>query len=155
MRRNIIALVLLAMLVTACASSSTSPTPTSQVTSQATSSLTVTDGSNKKVYTLDDLKALHTSQAAVQGVTYQGVPLATLLQDAGFDPQKLSAVKVTAVDGFTVNYDPQVVNQADTLVAYARADGPLAENEGPFRMVLPGKEGKMNPRQIVEIRVIP
>jgi len=149
MKRNLIILILLGLLVSACSG------PGSTATPSASGNLTVTDGSNQKIYTLDDLKALQTSQADFKGVPYTGVPLATLLQDAGFDPQKLSAVKVTAVDGFTVNYDPQTVNLPDTLVSYARAEGSLAEDEGPFRMVFPGGEGKMNPRQIVEIRVIP
>jgi hypothetical protein len=64
-------------------------------------------------------------------------------------------VKATAVDGFSANYEPALFNKEDTLVAYARADGPLAEDEGPFRMVLPDQEGKLNPRQLVEIRAIP
>ena len=46
-------------------------------------------------------------------------------------------------------------SREDTLVAYARVDGPLAEDEGAFRMVLPDQEGKMNPRQLVEIIAIP
>ena len=93
-------------------------------------------------------------QAAFREVTYSGVPLSLLLADAGFDPSTLKAVKATAADGFSVNYDPELVNRPDTLVAYGRVDGPLGEDEGTFRMVLPDQEGKLNPRDLVELTVI-
>ncbi len=81
--------------------------------------------------------------------------LKSLLQDAGFDPAKLSAVKAVASDGFTANYDVSQFNADTTLVAYARADGPLTSDEGTFRMVLPDQGGKLNPRMLVEIDAIP
>ncbi len=82
-----------------------------------------------------------------------GVPLASLLQDAGFDPAAVSAVKATASDGFTVNYERDLVNKIDTIVAYSTADGYMTDDDGSFRMVLPGQEGKLNPRHLVELRV--
>jgi DMSO/TMAO reductase YedYZ molybdopterin-dependent catalytic subunit len=125
---------------------------------QAASSVTelkVTDGTVVKTYSVDDLKALREVQASDKGVTYIGVPLKVLLQDAGIDPTTLSAVKVIASDGFTANYDPSQFMADDTLVAYAHADGPLATEEGTFRMVLPDQGGKLNPRLLVEINAIP
>lgn len=118
-------------------------------------SLKVSDGQTEKIYTAEDLKKLGEQQAVFRDVNYLGVSLGVLLKDAGFDPQTLKAVKATAVDGFSVNYEPALFNKEDTLVAYARADGPLAEDEAPFRMVLPDQEGKLNPRQLVEIVAIP
>lgn len=117
--------------------------------------LIVTDGASEQSYSVDDLKALGAEEAAFQEVTYVGVPLRLLLEDAGFDPAGVSAVKATAADGFTANYDPALVNRPDTLVAYAQAAGPLGEDEGTFRMVLPDQEGKLNPRDLVELRVYP
>jgi DMSO/TMAO reductase YedYZ molybdopterin-dependent catalytic subunit len=117
--------------------------------------LLVTDGAAEQRYTVEDLQTLGEAQAAFQGITYRGVPLARLLADAGYDPGTLTAVKATAGDGFTANYEPDLFNRQDTLVAYARLDAPLAEDEGAFRMVLPGQEGKLNPRQLVEIRIFP
>ena len=70
-------------------------------------------------------------------------------------PTALTAVKAVASDGFTANYESALYAREDTLVAYARVDGPLGEDEGTFRMVLPDQEGKMNPRQLVEIIAIP
>lgn len=118
-------------------------------------SLKVSDGQTEKIYTVEDLKKLGEQQAAFRDINYLGVSLGVLLKDAGFDPQTLKAVKATAVDGFSVNYEPALFNKEDTLVAYARVDGPLAEDELPFRMVLPDQEGKLNPRQLVEIVAIP
>lgn len=117
--------------------------------------LKVSDGTSEKTYSADDLKKLGEAQASFKDVAYVGVPLTVLLQDAGMDPSALTAVKAVAADGFTANYDAALYGRADTLVAYARADGPLAEEEGPFRMVLPDQEGKLNPRQLIEIIAIP
>jgi DMSO/TMAO reductase YedYZ molybdopterin-dependent catalytic subunit len=117
--------------------------------------LVVTDGMTTKSYTAADLQALPAAQAAFREVTYTGVPLAALLADAGFEPGSVSAVKATAADGFSANYDPVLTARADTLVAYAQSDGPLSAEDGTFRMVLPDQEGKMNPRNLVEITVIP
>jgi DMSO/TMAO reductase YedYZ molybdopterin-dependent catalytic subunit len=115
--------------------------------------LTITDGTTAKTYDAEALQALGSDQASFKGVAYLGVPLAKLLQDAGFDPQAIKAVKATGIDGFSANYGPDLFLLPDTLVAYARADGPLGEDELPFRMVLPNAEGKLNVRQLAEIKV--
>lgn len=116
--------------------------------------LKVTGPDVEKSYSVDDLRAAGEAQAGFKGVTYTGVPLSALLQDAGFDPANVKAVKAVAVDGFTANYEPGLFLKEDTLVAYAQADGPLSADDGSFRMVLPDQEGKMNVRQLVEIQVI-
>lgn len=138
--------MVLMLLLSACAQPAAAP---------AGPVLKVTDGQAEKSYTAADLEKLGSQEAAFKGVTYVGVPLSVLLIDAGFDPQVLKAVKATASDGFSANYEAALFNKEDTLVAFARADGPLAEDEGTFRMVLPDQEGKLNPRNLVEIRAIP
>lgn len=117
-------------------------------------SLLVTDGTNEQHYSVEDLEELAAEQAVFGGVSYVGVPLAALLIDAGYDPAKISAVKASAEDGFTANYGLDLVNLSDTLVAYARRNGALTEDDGTFRMVLPDQEGKLNPRHLVEIKII-
>jgi hypothetical protein len=117
-------------------------------------SLLVTDGTDEQNYSVEDLEELAAEQAIFGGVSYVGVPLAALLVDAGYDPAKVSAVKATAEDGFTANYGLDLVNRSDTLVAYATGDGVLTEDDGTFRMVLPDQEGKLNPRHLVEIKII-
>ena len=121
--------------------------------SPASESLVVTDGTSEKMYTPEELEKLGSDQAEFGGVMYKGVQLSELLRDAGFDPGALRAVKASASDGFTVNYEPDLFNLANTLVAYAQVDGPLSEDDGTFRMVLPDQEGKLNPRHLVEIKV--
>ena len=146
MKRILFALLVLGLTLSAC------------VTKQTASSgndLKVVAGTLAKTYSVDDLKALGEVQASDKGVTYVGVPLKVLLQDAGIDPDKLSAVKAVSSDGFTASYDFSRFMADDTLVAYARADGPLTADEGIFRMVLPDQGGKANPRLLVEIDAIP
>jgi DMSO/TMAO reductase YedYZ molybdopterin-dependent catalytic subunit len=116
--------------------------------------LQVTDGSKSKSYTLEDLQKLPASEATFGDTAYQGVQLSVLLEEAGFNPADIKIVKVTALDGFTVNYEAELFTKDDTLVAYQLATGePLGEDDKPFRMVLPGQEGKLNPRQLKEIRI--
>lgn len=117
--------------------------------------LKVSDGTTTKTYTVDNLKALGATQATFKDVTYVGVTLAALLKDAGIDPANLTAVKAVASDGFSANYDSSFFGAEDTIVAYATVDGPLTANDGTFRMVVPGGEGKMNVRMLAEIVAIP
>jgi DMSO/TMAO reductase YedYZ molybdopterin-dependent catalytic subunit len=142
MKRFLLVTLLIALALTACAP---------KAEESAAPVLKVAD----KTYTADNLKALGESQADFKGVTYVGVPLTVLLKDAGIDPTAVTIVKAVASDGFTANYESVLFSREDTLVAYARADGPLGEDEGTFRMVLPDQEGKMNPRDLVEIIAIP
>jgi len=78
-----------------------------------------------------------------------------LLTDAGIDAQSLKALKAIASDGYSVNYEPALFLREDVILAYAKADGPLDGDDGAFRMVLPGEEGKLNVRMIVEIQAVP
>lgn len=117
--------------------------------------LVVTDGTTSKSYTVADLEALPATESTFNDVAYKGVTLSVLLADAGFDPAALRAVKAVAADGYSMNYDPAMFQRADVLVAYATASGPLAEDDGIFRMVLPGEEGKLNVRMLAELRAMP
>ena len=146
MKRLLLVTIVIALVLGACAPKAQEP---------AAGGLKVSDGKVEKTYTAEDLKALGAVEASVGGVTYVGVTLTVLLNDAGIDPAALTAVKAVAVDGFTANYDASFYSREDTIVAYARADGALAEDELPFRMVLPDQGGKMNPRQLTEIIAIP
>lgn len=146
MKRFLIVTFVIALALSACAPQTQDP---------AAPVLKVSDGNVEKTYTADDLKALEASQADFKGVTYVGVKLTVLLADAGIDPNALTIVKAVASDGFTANYESALYSREDTLVAYATVDGPLGEEDGSFRMVLPDQEGKLNPRQLVEIIAIP
>lgn len=141
-------LVLVVILLAACGGGN----KTSQ---GAGDSLKVSDGTKTKTYTVSDLKKLPITQADFKDVTYQGVTIKALLADAGFTPDSLKAVKAVAQDGFTANYDPSTFMRDDMIVAYATKDGAMTKDDGSFRIVLPGGEGKMNPRLLVEVQAVP
>jgi DMSO/TMAO reductase YedYZ molybdopterin-dependent catalytic subunit len=145
MKRIWIVIMMLALLLGACAT---------QAAGGEQGALVVGDGENGKSYSLADLQAMPSAEAAFKDVHYLGVPLPALIQEAGYDPQAVKAVKLVASDGYSVNYEPAIFSRQDVIVAYAQTDGPLAEEDGAFRIVLPGGEGKLNLRMLVEVVVI-
>jgi hypothetical protein len=147
--KTILILALFAWILAGCAS------PAQQAAPATGDSLLVSGGDAPKSYTRADLETLPAAQATFNDVTYLGVSVADLLKDAGFDPQAVRALKAVASDGYAVNYDPSQFLGADVIVAYARPDGDLAEEDGAFRMVLPNAEGKLNLRMLAELQVIP
>jgi hypothetical protein len=146
MKKTIYLLFALALLVTACSSS---------IPTDSGSLLRVTDGTTEELFSVKDLEALPATEATFNEVTYVGVVLSTLLIEAGFTPGDLSAVKASASDGYSVNYDPALFSREDVIVAYATVDGNLTADDGTFRMVLPGEEGKLNVRILEELKVLP
>lgn len=149
-RLLLIILIGLVFSVSACGGGNANPPDKSPSDAPV---LTVTDGDSSKTYTVADLKALPASESSFRDVAYTGVALSVLLQDAGSDPTTVQAVKAVAADGFASNYESELANKPDTLVSYARVDGPLPEEEGPFRMVIPGDDGKINVRQLTTLQV--
>jgi Oxidoreductase molybdopterin binding domain len=139
-------LILISLLLAGCAQN----TPV-----EPAAALKVGDGTTEKSYTSEQLESLGAERAAFNDITYLGVPLSVLITDAGFDPAQIKAVKAVAADGFSANYDASLFQKSDSLVSYAQADGPLSADDGTFRIVMPGQEGKLNVRQLVEIQIIP
>lgn len=153
MKRFVILVLVLAIaLLSACASSNTPETQ--NPSSETTPTLVISAGETSKSYTRADLEALPATQATFKDVTYAGATISTLLQDAGIDPAQVKAIKAVASDGYTMNYDISQLLADDIILAYARADGDLAEEDGSFRLVLPGAEGKLNARMLVELQII-
>ena len=149
MKKLFLVTMILVLFLSGCSASANTP---AAVADGAT--LTVSDGSANKSYTVEALKALPVTQASFKDVVYVGVKMTDLLTDAGFDPKSLSAVKAVASDGFTVNYDQSLFQREDVILAYQTADGTLPAEDGNFRMVLPGEEGKLNVRMVVEIQAV-
>jgi len=147
MKSTIIFVLFISILLTGCGNSSA-------VTSDV-GVLTVGDGSNQKTYTVEDLKALPPSEAVFNQVNYVGVSLPYLLKDAGIDTHDLTAVKAIASDGYSVYYEPKLFLREDVVVVYAEVDEHLAEDDGLFRMVLPGEEGKLSVRKLIQIEAVP
>jgi len=146
MKSRIFTFLIIALVLTACSS----------MHSEGDGNLVVvTDGTSEKNFSVSDLEKMPVTESTFNEVTYIGVKLSTLLEEAGFSPGDLSAVKASASDGYSVNYDPPLFTREDVIVAYATVDGDLTEDDGTFRMVLPGEEGKLNVRFLVELKVIP
>lgn len=143
----LLSLFLVAILAVACGQAE-------PAVDTAVSVLTVRGGDVSQTYTREELAALDEATATWEDATYVGVPLATLLADAGIDLEAVRAVKATAGDGFSANYEMEMATRPDTLVAYAREGGELSEEERPFRMVIPGERGRLNVRMLSEIEAI-
>lgn len=142
MKKIIVVLMVLAVLLMGCASG--------EAETAVTGGLVV----GEKTYSMADLAALPVTEAVFKDVTYKGVTVTALLEDAGHSLTDLRAVKAVASDGYTVNYDWVQIEKADVIVAYAQADGPLTPDDGAFRMVLPEEEGKLNVRMLAELQAV-
>jgi DMSO/TMAO reductase YedYZ molybdopterin-dependent catalytic subunit len=153
MLKNKLVLTILILMLAASAC-----TPADQAAPPAANStilLKVSGGADSLTYSRADLEKMPVTKARFQDIAYIGVAVKSLLQQAGFDPAQVKAVKAVAADGFTVNYDSSSFLREDMIVAYAAENGPLSDQDGAFRIVLPGAEGKLNPRMLVELQVIP
>ena len=139
--------ILIIIILAACASSN-------QKGGASDKSLIVSGGDIRKAILRAELEALPSVQAMFNDVNYLGVPVADLMKDAGFDHEQVKAVKAVASDGFTVNYDPSQFLSEGFSVAYATVGGELSADDGTFRIVFPGTEGKLNPRMLVELQII-
>lgn len=115
--------------------------------------LSIGDGILEVVYSSSELHDFPMTLATVDGITYVGVPLTVLLQDAGFTPDQIEYVMAVATDDFSATYEPAVFMLPDTIVAYERIDGELTREELPFRMALPGKPGRLNVRMLSRVEV--
>jgi len=145
MNRNIFIIGLAVLMLCACTARSGEQ--------NSVENLVVTDGENEVLYSVDDLKKLGEVEEEFMGEIYLGVPLPDLLGAAGFGMDSIKSVKAVAADGYSVLYDATLFTREDVLVAYALSEGPLSNDDGMFRMVLPGEEGKLNLRILVEIFV--
>ncbi len=148
--KRIAFLLVLSLLLAACASN----TPSSPAADSAAANvLTVTDGETQHTFTADELRALPQTEADLNGETYQGVTLKAILEAAGAATEGVTAIKAVATDGFVSTYDSSVFGRDDVILAYSRGGGSLADNEAPFRMVVPGAENRMQARMVLELRV--
>lgn len=117
----------------------------------ADAALRITGNVNTEIgWSEAELRALPTIEAQAtnkdgQTLTYVGVPLNTLLEQAGV---KAGATTVTFVadDGYTAETTlAELQGCADCIVAF--------REEGGFSMVLPGFSNKLQVRGVVEIQI--
>ena len=145
MRRIRLIFGLVVLLLSACTAGN--------IEKNAIENLVVTDGVDEAIYSVDDLKKISEIEEDFPEETYIGVPLPDLLAVAGFKVDNVKTIKAVAADGYSVLYDSTIFTREDVLVAYAKAEEPLSKDDGTFRMVLPGEEGKLNLRILVELFV--
>lgn len=144
MKRMAILLVLISLMLAACGGG--------DVAEVEELTLTV-DGVEEATYSVSDLERMAEAQSEFEGTTYVGVPLVTVLEETGVELAQVSMVKAVAADGYSMSYGEELYSRDDVLVAYAAADGELAAEDGTFRMVLPGEEGKLNVRMLAGLEV--
>jgi hypothetical protein len=151
--KHVALLIVLALALTACGGNApdTSAAPAGE--SDASPTLTVTDGETQHTLTAEDLAGLTQTEADLDGATYQGATLTAILEAAGVSLEGVTAVKVVATDGYTNTYDAAIIGRDDVILAYSKAGGPLANNEVPFRMVVPGAENSVQARMVIEFQV--
>jgi hypothetical protein len=142
-------LILMALLiVTAACGPEATPPPADEPI------LTVTSAEGDTTYTLAELQAMPASNIESDDGAFVGVTLTDLLAAAGFeDTAAIAEVRAIASDGFSSTYDESYFTREDAVLAYARQAGDLNSDELPLRMVIPGEEGRMQPRQITTIEV--
>lgn len=105
-------------------------------------------GGASRLLARDELAAMPVAQVSDRGHDYTGVLLRDLLT-----PAELAAnapLEARGADGYTKTLAPEVLVRDDALVAYAVDDGPLAEGEGPLRLVIPNSQG-LSVKQLVRL----
>ena len=143
--------IALIILLAACGSAATPET-----VSIPEPVLTIVQGEKEQTFSVEDLMALPSAVSSFNEIDYLGVPVKSLLEAAGINPEEISAIKAIASDGYSVNYEPEQLLKDDVLVAYSLADGSsMASDDGRFRMVLPDQEGNQNLRLLYKLKIIP
>ena len=149
--KNVVFTLIMIVLMVGCGAS-----PTQDAASLQEAVLTIINGDNQQIYTINDLKALPSMVSSLNNIDYMGVSVIFLLEEAGVNINEISAVKAVATDGYSINYEPAQLLPDDVLVAYSLADGgSMASDEGKFRMVLPDQEGNQNLRLLYKLVIIP
>lgn len=92
--------------------------------------------------------------ALISNAKWTGIPLATLLNQAGLSPDAKYVVFHCA-DGYTVGIPLDRAMQAGALLAYKMNDEMLPNEHGfPLRAIVPGIYGMMNAKWITEIEAV-
>lgn len=103
-------------------------------------------GGASRTLTMTELGALPEASVLHNERRYTGVRLRDL-------PGPLAAgatLRATAADGYEQTLAPEVVAREDALLAWAVDGGPLADSEGPLRLVVPGSRG-LSLKQLVRL----
>lgn len=107
----------------------------------------------KKYVDLNSFNAVPVQGSVINGkgeksyINTQGVPLADVIENAGFDPNGAVTVKVTADDEFSAELSGDELNEEGK--AYL-----VGENDGSVRLVVFGdSNAKRNVRNVVSVEI--
>lgn len=107
-----------------------------------------------QIFMVTDLEKMSQVESSFEDVIYIGVPVTELLAAANVSLEDVKVIKAVAFDGYTINYELSQLEKENVIVAYSQKDGPLANDEGNFRMVIPGEAGSLNLRMLIELRPV-
>lgn len=115
--------------------------------------LLVSCGGENKYVDLNSLDTVPVQGSLINGkgeksdIDTQGVPLADVIESAGFDPNGAAAVRVTADDEFSAELSGDELNEEGK--AYL-----VGENDGSMRLVVFGdSNAKRNVRNVVSVDI--
>lgn len=115
--------------------------------------LLVSCGDEKEYVDLKSLESVPVQGTVVNGkgeeseIDTQGVSLADVIEQAGFDPDNAAAVKVTADDEFSAELTGGEVNEAGKTYL-------VCEDDGSMRLVVFGdSNAKRNVRNVVSVDI--
>lgn len=115
--------------------------------------LLVNCGGEKKYVDLKSLDTVPVQGSVVNGkgeksdIDTQGVPLADVIKNAGFDPSGAAAVKVTADDEFSAELSGDELNEAGKVYL-------ISEDDGSMRLVVfEDSNAKRNVRNVVSVEI--
>lgn len=132
-----------------------------KVTGKVNSPLVLNEGSLLGLATKDEYATLECVSntinppgALISNAKWTGVPLATMLDQAGISSDAKYVV-FRCADGYSVGIPLDRAMQAGALLAYKMNDEPLPKEHGfPLRAIAPGIYGMMNAKWITEIEVV-
>ncbi|MDY7076709.1 MAG: ABC transporter substrate-binding protein [Chloroflexota bacterium] len=145
-------ILVLIVVVSGCAGTATTPTatrppatqpePTAAAPVVAETAITV----NGQPFTLDEVQALEQIDVESDGASYTGVPMEMLLAQAGVGDDGAKLIFV-GEDGYQAQVSwLEVYECPDCIVAF--------QDQGGFRVVMPGFTGQVQVRDLVEIQVL-
>jgi len=121
--------------------------------------LTVVRGEAEQHFTLDDLRALPSTEIRYESKetgtvnTYRGVVLRVLMERVGADLDRLVGVEVEAEDGYLAHYDPKLATSDDVVLVYEMDGGPLPAEMGVVRSIALGQPRKMSVKFVSRITI--
>lgn len=111
----------------------------------------LTDSNIEEIGKIDIQATIMKKDGTEEENQWSGVSLEKVLEFADIDEYTL--VEIEAVDGFTVEYTPEIVQSEGTILAVEKDGEKLDEDSGPIQAVVDGEGAKLWIKQVVKIKV--